>query len=88
MNKKTTFLIILATLVIVALNLVSLGGAPAGKKLTVKVKYTGAGVVDDKHKIYVMLFDANPFAASKLEDYSSAPTAPLISTSVGGISAN
>jgi hypothetical protein len=44
MNKKTTFLIILATLVIAALTLVSLGGAPAGKKLTVKVKYTGAGI--------------------------------------------
>jgi hypothetical protein len=85
MNKKTTFLVILATLVIVALNLVSLGGAPIKKKLRVKVKYTGAGVVDDKHKIYLMLFDANPYTASKLEDYSSAPTAPLPAAGVSHI---
>ena len=64
------------TVFIFALAVVSLTAAPANKKLKVKVNYTGAGIMDEKHKIYVTLFDANPFTASKLEDYSSAPTPP------------
>jgi hypothetical protein len=52
--------------------------ASAGRTLKVKLNYTGAGVVDEKHKIYVMLFDANPYTASTLIDATSqpAPSAP------------
>jgi hypothetical protein len=77
MNRKNAILLVLMTVFIFALTLVGLTAAPANKKLKVKVNYTGAGIVDEKHKIYVMLFDANPFTASKLEDDSSAPTPPV-----------
>jgi hypothetical protein len=52
--------------------------ASAGKTLKVKLNYTGAGVMDEKHKIYVMLFDANPYTARTLIDATSqsAPPAP------------
>jgi hypothetical protein len=34
----------------------------AGSKLEVHVKYSGTGTVDDKHKIYVALWDSPDFA--------------------------
>ena len=36
-------------------------GTAAGSKLQVSVNYTGAGTVDDKHKIYVVLWDSPDF---------------------------
>jgi hypothetical protein len=59
--------------------------AAAHRTLKVKLNYTGAGVVDEKHKIYVLLFDANPYTASKLEDFSSAPTPPVPAAGVSHI---
>lgn len=47
--------------------------AAAGKTLKVKLNYTGSGVVDEKHKIYVLICDADPFAAERLEDYTGKP---------------
>jgi len=46
--------------------------------LRVKVNYTGAGTVDARHRIYVLLFDSNPMTAATLVDASSqsAPPAP------------
>jgi hypothetical protein len=35
--------------------------APAGRTLKVKLNYTGAGTVDEKHKIFVFLFDTPDF---------------------------
>jgi hypothetical protein len=35
--------------------------APASRTLKVKLNYTGAGTVDDKHKIIVFLFDSPDF---------------------------
>jgi hypothetical protein len=77
MKRQNAILFVSMTVFILALALVSLTAAPGNKKLKMKVNYTGAGIVDEKHKIYVMLFDANPFTASKLEDDSSAPTPPV-----------
>jgi hypothetical protein len=34
---------------------------PAGRTLKAKLNYTGAGTVDDKHKIYVFVFDSPDF---------------------------
>ena len=78
MNRKSPVLLFSATVSIFTLGLVSLSAAPAAHKtLKVKLNYTGAGTVDAQHKIYVLLFDANPFTASRLEDASSAPTPPV-----------
>lgn len=43
--------------------LASLAGAQgkADKSLTVKLSYTGSGSVDDKHKIFIFLFDSPDF---------------------------
>jgi hypothetical protein len=75
MNRKRGIPLVSMTVFIFWLALVTVMAAPAQKKLTVKVNYTGVGTVDEKHKIYVLLFDANPLTASKLEDYSSSPDA-------------
>jgi len=78
MNGKGPVLLVSTTVSIFMLGLVSLSAAPAAHKtLKVKLNYTGAGTVDAQHKIYVLLFDANPFTASRLEDASSAPTPPV-----------
>jgi hypothetical protein len=47
--------------------------ASAGKTLKVKLNYTGSGVVDEKHKIYVLVCDADPFNAERLEDSVGKP---------------
>lgn len=46
---------------------------PTGNTLKVKLNYTGTGVVDEKHKIYVLVCDADPFQAERLEDYTGKP---------------
>ena len=55
------------------------------RTLKVKLSYAGAGVVDQKHKIFVLLFDSNPFAASTLIDSTSATTAPAPAANVSHI---
>ena len=35
--------------------------APAGRTLKVKLKYTGPGTVDEKHRIFVFVFDTPDF---------------------------
>ncbi len=37
-------------------------GKTAGRTLEVKLNYTGAGTVDEKHRIFVVLFDSPDFA--------------------------
>jgi hypothetical protein len=46
-------------LVLVCTQVSAQAPAPAGM-LKLKLNYTGAGVVHEKHKIYVLLFDGNP----------------------------
>ena len=86
MNRKIAILFALMSVFIFTQGLFSLSAAPAAHKtLKVKVNYTGGGTVDERHKIYVLLFDANPFTASKLEDFSSAPTLPAPEAGVSHI---
>jgi len=61
-----------------ALGAAQVNAKAAGARRTLKVKlnYTGAGVVDEKHQIYVLLFDANAFTSSTLIDATSQPTPP------------
>ncbi|MBZ5563424.1 MAG: hypothetical protein LAP13_13510 [Acidobacteriia bacterium] len=59
--------------------------ADARRTLKVKLNYTGAGVVDEKHKIYVMLFDANPYKATSLVDATSLATPPAPAEGVSHI---
>jgi hypothetical protein len=49
--------------------------APAGKTLKVKLNYTGAGIVDEQHKIYVLVLDSNPYTAKTLVDMTSQTAA-------------
>ena len=59
--------------------------APGPRTLKVKLNYTGTGTVDEKHRIYVMVFDANPYTASSLVDATSQPTPPAPSPGVSHI---
>ena len=59
--------------------------AATRSRLKVKLSYTGAGIVDDHHKIYVLLFDTNPFAASSLVDSTSETTPPATTAGVSHI---
>jgi hypothetical protein len=64
---------------------VSTKAAEAKRTLRIKLNYTGAGTVDEQHKIYVLLFDANPFTSSSLVDVSSQPTPPAPAEGVSHI---
>jgi hypothetical protein len=57
--------------------------APKGMTLKVKLNYTGSGAVDEKHKIYVLVCDADPFAAERLEEYSGKPEPKPAASSSG-----
>ena len=59
--------------------------APAGRTLKVKLSYSGTAGVDEKHKIYVLLFDANPYTASTLIDAISEPLPPAPAPGVSHI---
>jgi hypothetical protein len=57
--------------------------APKGMTLKVKLNYTGAGAVDEKHKVYVLVCDADPFAAERLEEYSGKPEPKPVASASG-----
>ena len=77
-KENAIFLIFMMALVPIAL----VGGQGNAKAkaahgtLKVKLNYTGASVVDEKHQIYVLLADANPYTSSTLIDATSQPTPP------------
>jgi hypothetical protein len=84
--------IIITTLVVLALLLLLLAmpraaaqNARAQRTLKVRLNYTGA--VDEKHRIYVLLFDSNPLTATTLADATSQRTpatpAPGVSHIIG-----
>lgn len=77
MNRRNAFLalLLLAVAVFLVWTQTSLRAADHGT-LKVGVRYTGAGVVDKQHQVYVLLCDANPFASTKLLDATARPTAP------------
>ena len=63
----------------------SAGAGSDHKTLQVKLNYSGAGIVDEKHKMYVLLFDANPFTATSLINSSSDPATPAVAAGVSHI---
>lgn len=88
MNKRNALAVYLAVLVAFGVyplvwTHTQVSAAPANRILKVKLNYTGSGSVDDKHRIYVLLFDANPYTASSLIDATSetAPPAPAAGVS-------
>jgi hypothetical protein len=54
----------------------SLQAVPPERVLKITLNYTGTGTVDEKHRIYVLLFDANPMTSSTLSDATSQATPP------------
>jgi hypothetical protein len=59
--------------------------APSTMTLKLKLNYMGASTVDEKHRIYVLLFDANPYTAASLADSSSDPAPPAAAPGVAHI---
>jgi hypothetical protein len=57
----------------------------ASGTLKVKLNDTGTGIVNEKHRVYVLLFDANPFTATSLIDATSQPTPPAAAAGVSHI---
>ena len=78
------FVTVLGALVVVCTQVSAPAPAPAGT-LKLKLNYTGAGVLDEKHKIYVLLFEANPFTSSSLIDATSQPNLPAAAPVVSHI---
>lgn len=84
-RKDVLFLVLLAiTALILALAESRLQAAGHGT-LKVTARYTGGGAVDQRHKIYVMLMDANPFTASALVDATSQPFPPPVEPNVAHV---
>jgi len=77
MNKRRSILFASMTVFVLALTQVSAMAASAHETLKVKLNYRGAGMVGEEHKIYVLLFDANPYAAASLVDSTSAAAPPV-----------
>ncbi len=82
MNRKTSILLASTTVLVLALTHFSAKAAAAHRTLKVKLNYSGAGIVDKKHKIYVLLFDGNPYTAKKLVDSTADAIPPAPTTDV------
>ena len=55
-------------------------GSNAISKLQVNVNYTGSGVVDEKHKIYVVLWDSAAFIHGDVMPVALSPTSSKTGT--------
>jgi hypothetical protein len=77
MNRKSSIPLASMTVLVLALTHFSAKAAAARRTLKVKLNYSGAGIVDEKHKIYVLLFDGNPYTAKKLVDSTSDASPPF-----------
>jgi hypothetical protein len=49
-------------------------GADRSRTLKVKLNYTGAGAVNEKHKIHVLVFDTNPYTMETFKPRDSQAT--------------
>lgn len=85
MNRTRVLWLGSITMLILALAQASANAAAARRTLKVKLNYTGAGIVDGKHQIFVLLFDANPYTASGLIDSTSSATPPAPAPGVSHI---
>lgn len=64
---------------------VNVRSASRHRTLRVKLNYTGTAKVDQTHKIYVLLFDANPYTASRLVDVTGVPSPPPVEAGVSHV---
>jgi len=85
MNKQNTLLLVSIVFCVLAGMQLSVRAATGHRTLQVKLNYTGAGMVDENHRIYVLLFDSNPYTASSLIDSTSEPTPPAAATGISHI---
>ena len=85
MDRKSTVLLASISVLVFSSTQVRIGAAVAHKTLRVKLNYTGAGTVDKNHKIYVLVFDADPYTASRLVDSTSDVTPPVPAAGVSHI---
>jgi hypothetical protein len=83
-GKFLAFLLAFGPLALVCRQ-VGVHAAPAPRTLKVKLNYTGAGTVDEKHKIYVLVCDSNPFTAPTLIDATSQSGSPAPAPGVSHI---
>ena len=75
--RKQPVLILTGFILSLCVTLQASGNAAnSPKTLKVKLNYTGAGTVDEKHKIYLLVFDANPFTCTSLIDSTGAAAPP------------
>jgi hypothetical protein len=85
MNRRNAVLLASTLLSVLAAAPWGVCASSTHSTLKVKLSYTGAGIVDDNHKIYVLLFDTNPFTASSLVDSTSEATPPATTAGVSHI---
>ena len=83
MNRKYVLLVVLTIFFLIGV--MSANPGTPHKTLQVKLNYTGLSAVDEKHKIFVLLFDANPYLASTLIDSTSATKPPVPTAGVSHI---
>lgn len=77
MKRKDAILLFFVVVIMLFMVWAQSGLRAAGHgSLKVNVNYTGVGVVDKQHQIYVMLTDSNPFTSSKLVDASAQTESP------------
>jgi len=85
MNKLNAILVVSIVVCLLAGMPLSVRAAKGHRTLQVRLNYTGAGMVDENHRIYVLLFDSNPYTASSLIDSTSEATPPATVVGVSHI---
>ena len=85
MNRRNAVLLASTMFSVLAVTQWGVGASTTHSTLKVKLNYTGKGIVDEKHRIYVLLFDTNPFTASSLVDSTSETIPPATSAGVSHI---
>jgi len=84
-RRDVLFLTFLALAILVlSLSKDSLHAAGLGT-LKVTVRYAGKDVVDERHKVFVLLMDANPFASSALVDSTEQRIPPAAEAGVAHV---
>ena len=76
MSRKNALLWASRVVCALALTPANAQAAPAGRTLKVRLNYAGAEKVDQQHKIYILLFDANPYSSARLVDSTSEAVPP------------
>ncbi len=85
MKRRNAALLASTLFCVFAVTQLGVCAATTHSTLKVKLNYTGVGTVDENHKIYVLLFDTNPFTASSLVDSTSEMTPPATTAGVSHI---